>query len=200
MRILPFLVLVAALTACGARTEAPKPEAAAAAPEKKLSREEAAEAEKLTALAAKKPEFEAALAAKDETRIDDLADAGNGWALHHRAQERLSSQDFSQQQGGFEDMEAAASLGVAEAQLWVGTRMAYGLEGYPWKPSSGLIMMKKAASQDNIDAILAVGLIYEQDGLMQDLTQAKIWYERGAELGSDKAKDALAKLGAPKDF
>ncbi len=200
MRTLPLLVLVAALSACGAKTETPKPEATAAEPEKKLSKEEAAEAEKLKALAAKKPEFETALATKDEAKIDDLADAGNGWALHHRAQERLSSQDFSQQQGGFEDMEAAASLGVAEAQLWVGTRMAYGLEGYPWKPSSGLIMMKKAASQDNIDAILAVGLIYGQDGLMRDMTQAKVWYERGAALGSDKAKDALAKLGAQQDF
>ena len=39
-------------------------------------------------------EFDAALAANDAEKLDDLADAGNGWALLHRAQARLSSQDF----------------------------------------------------------------------------------------------------------
>ncbi len=75
--------------------------------------------------------------------------------------------------------------------------MAYGLDGYPLKPNSGLKMIEKAAKQDHIEAILALGLMYEQDTFMRDPAKAKEWYERGAALGSDKAKEALARLGAP---
>ena len=145
-----------------------------------------------------KAAFEAA--GGDEAKIDDLADAGNGFALYHRGKKRIDSQDYTFQQGGFEDLEAAAKAGNADAQLWVGEKMAYGLMGYQLKPNSGLMMMEKAAKQDNVDAILAVGLMYEQDTFMRDLAKAKTWYERGAALGSDKAKEALAKLGTPQDF
>ncbi len=138
--------------------------------------------------------------AGDEAKIDDLADAGNGFALFHRGSARLKSPEYTMQQGGFEDMEAAVKAGNADAQLWVGTRMAYGLEGYQLKPNSGLRMLEKAANQDHIEAILAVGLMYEQDTFMHDVAKAKTWYERGAALGSDKAKDALAKLGKQEDF
>jgi hypothetical protein len=131
----------------------------------------------------------------DAAKIDDLADKNNGFALFHRGQERIKSQERYVQQGGFEDMEAAAKVGNAEAQLWVGQRMAYGLDGYPLKPNSGLQMLLKAAEQDNVEAILAVGLMYEQDTFMHDAEKSKTWYEKGAALGSDKAKEALAKLG-----
>ncbi len=70
----------------------------------------------------------------------------------------------------------------------------------PLKPNSGLKMMEKAANQGNVEAILAVGLMYEQDTFMHDTEKAKGWYEKGAALGSDKAKDALAKLGTQEDF
>jgi NADH dehydrogenase/NADH:ubiquinone oxidoreductase subunit G len=136
----------------------------------------------------------------DEAKVDELADSGNGFALYHRGAARIASTEFTVQQGGFEDMEAAADAGNAEAQFWVGQRMAYGLDGYPWKPNSGLMMMEKSAAQDNMDAILAVGLMYEQDGLMKNAEKAKQWYQRGADLGSDKAKDALAKFGTQEDF
>jgi hypothetical protein len=136
----------------------------------------------------------------DEPTVDALADTGNGFALYHRGAARIASTEFTVQQGGFEDMEAAADAGNAEAQFWVGQRMAYGQDGYPWKPNSGLMMMEKAASQGNMDAILAVGLMYEQDGLMKNPEKAKQWYQRGADLGSEKAKDALAKLGTQEDF
>ena len=136
----------------------------------------------------------------DEAKIDDLADAGNGFALFHRGEARLKSTEYTVQQGGFEDMEAAAEAGNADAELWVGTHMAYGLDGYPLKPNSGLKMIEKAAKQDHIEAILALGLMYEQDTFMRDPAKAKEWYERGVALGSDKAKDALAKLGTPEDF
>lgn len=199
----PALILAAmlALAACGgAKTDEATPEAAAAVKVDPKEAKEEAEAKELKAkLDAQKPEFDAALAANDLEKLDDLADAGNGWALLHRAQTRLSSQDFSMQQGGFEDMEAAADKGVAEAQMWVGIKMAYGQDGYQLKPNSGLMMMKRAARQGDIEAILAVGLMYEQDTFMRDLKQAREWYERGVALGSDKAKDALAKLGTQQD-
>lgn len=197
IRFLPSLVLMSALLAsCGpaadkpsatAETEAAKsdPDADKAATEKQKQAEQ-------------KAAFEAA--GGDEAKIDDLADAGNGFALYHRGKARVASPDYVFQQGGFEDMEAAAEGGNADAQLWLGEKMAYGLMGYPLKPNSGLMMMEKAAKQDHIDAILALGLMYEQDTFMRDLAKAKSWYGRGVALDSEKAKEALAKLGTPQDF
>jgi TPR repeat protein len=201
MRTALLIAVALGLAACGGQTDAPKADAAAEAVkvDPKEAREEAEAKELKTKLDAQKPEFDAALAANDLEKLDDLADAGNGWALLHRAQQRLSSQDFSMQQGGFEDMEAAADKGVAEAQFWVGLKMAYGQDGYQLKPNSGLMMMKRAARQGNEEAILAVGLMYEQDTFMRDLKQAREWYERGVANGSAKAKEALAKLGTQQD-
>lgn len=197
---LPF-TLALMLAACGgAQTEtSTREETAKAEAAKPIDPRQAAEAEAAKALAdelaKEKPDYDAALAAKDNAKLDDLADAGNGWALHWRAQERLSSQDFSQQQGGFEDMEAAAAKGVAEAQLWVGTKMAYGQDGYQLKPASGLKMMERAARQGNIEAILAVADMYGGDMFMADKAKAREWYQRAADKGSDKAKEALDKMG-----
>jgi TPR repeat protein len=195
MRIGPILIAAALLAACG--PNAPAPEAAKAAEETAKPDPVAAEKQKQ---AEQKAAFDAALAATDEAKLDELAEAGNGFALYRRGEARLKSNEYVVQQGGFLDMEEAAEAGNADAQLWVGRRMAYGLEGYPLKPNSGLMMLEKAAKQDNVDAILAVGLMYEQDTFMKDLDKAKVWYERGAELGSDTAKDALAKLGTQEDF
>ena len=188
------------LTACGGAKEEPKADAAATAKvDPKVAAEEAKAKVLADALATQKPEFDAALAANDAEKLDDLADAGNGWALLHRGQNRLSSQDFSQQQGGFEDMEAAADKGVAEAQFWLGAKLAYGRDGYPLKPNSGLMMMERAARQEHVQAILGVGLMYEQDSFMSDKKKAREWYERGAALGSTDAKSALDRMngGAP---
>jgi hypothetical protein len=196
-RFLPSLVLMSALLAsCGPAAD--KPTAKAEAEAAKQDPEAAKAAAEKQKQAEQKAAFEAA--AGDEAKIDELADAGNGFALFHRGKARVASADYVFQQGGFEDLEKAAEGGNADAQLWLGEKMAYGLMGYPLKPNSGLMMMEKAAKQDNIDAILAVGLMYEQDTFMRDLAKAKTWYERGVELGSEKAKDALAKLGTPQDF
>ena len=202
MRASLLLGFALTLAACGG-PEAPKPEIAAE-DVKPINPKEAAEAAaakvRSDALATQKPEFDAALAANDAVKLDDLADAGNGWALLHRGQTRLSSQDFSQQQAGFEDMEAAADKGVAEEQFWLGTKMAYGQEGYQLKPNSDLKMMERAARQGHMQAIMAVGLMYEQDTFMADKKKARDWYEKGAALGSEDAKSALKRMdggGAP---
>ncbi len=68
-----------------------------------------------------KAAFDSALAANDAVKMEELAIAGNGFALLHRAQILLSSQDFNNHQSGVEDMEAAAEAGNADAQLWVGS-------------------------------------------------------------------------------
>ena len=201
-RALPCVVVALTLAACGgaqtnvARTEETARQAEAQTPIDPKEAAEAAAAKVLAdALAAQKPEFDAALAAKDTAKLDDLADAGNGHALYWRAQERLSSQDVSQQQGGFEDMEAAAAKGVADAQMWVGTKMAYGLDGYQLKPSSGLKMMERAARQGDVEAILGVAQMYAEDTFMADKAKAREWFQRAADKGSDKAKQALEKMG-----
>jgi TPR repeat protein len=200
--ILPVLVSALAFAACGQGEDAVGPEAEAAdvRPLAKLDPKEAAaaaEAKKLAdALAVQKPQFDAAKAANDDLMLDDLADAGNGWALHDRAQKRLASQDYSLQQGGFADMEKAAELGVADAQMWVGIKMAYGQDGYKLQPNSGLKMMERAARQGNVEAILAVGQMYEADAYMHDTQKAIEWYQRAVDLGSEKAKEALARVKA----
>ncbi|HVY88824.1 MAG TPA: hypothetical protein VG942_08145 [Hyphomonadaceae bacterium] len=191
MRLALPLIALVILSACGPKAEAPKPAADAAAPKADPA------AELKAKMAAAKAEFDAV--SQDEAKAGELADKGNPYALFYRAQKRLNSGDYSTEQAGFDDMDAAAKAGSADAQLWVGQKMAYGQDGFELKPASGLKMMEKAASQDNIDAILATALFYEQDSFMHDLAKAKQWYERGAALGSDKAKMALEKLGTGKD-
>jgi TPR repeat protein len=202
MRIAPIVATILSLAACGGAKSDPAASENAAAPveakiDPKAAAAEAKAKELAAALSLQKPAFDAALGANDEAGISELADSGNGWALHHRAEARLSSQDYSQQQGGFEDMEAAAALGIADAQMWVGMKMAYGLDGYQLKPSSGLMMMERAARQGNVEAILAVGLMYEQDTFMKDKARAREWYARAAALGSEEARQALEKLATP---
>ncbi len=202
IHLLPIAIL--ALAACGGESAVKGNEdatvnPAAAAIDPKV----AAEMEKLKKvadeLAAQKPAFDEAKAALDEIRLDALADAGNAHAQHERAVRRLASEDYMLQQGGFEDMEAASEAGLPEAQLWVGQRMAFGKEGYKLQPSSGLKLMEKAAAAGNLDAILAVAGMYAQDAYMSDKKKAREWYQRGADKGSDEAKDWLDTLDAESD-
>jgi hypothetical protein len=194
-RILFPAILVLAAAACGpAKPAGETAGTEAAAPVDKAASEKAMIAEDQKK---QKAEFDAA--GGDAAKIDDLADAGNGYALHSRGLERLKSPEYAFQQAGFEDMEAAAEKNNADALLWVGHSYAYGEYGYPLKPNTGLMTMQKAARQDHVEAIIAVGLYYEQDTLMHDMDKAREWYQKGVELGSEKAKDALAKLGTDQD-
>ncbi len=200
-RFWPALVLapVVLLAACGPATEGPLADieaktAAAAAIDPKATAEAAKDKADTEALAAAKPAFAAALATGDPMAVDDLADAGNAWALFHRGKTRLESHDFMLQQGGFEDMEAAAEAGLPEALMWVGRRKAYGVDGYKLQPNSGLMMMERAARRGNVEAMFAVGEMYEQDAYMNDTKKARDWYTRAAEAGSAEAKAALARI------
>lgn len=202
MRLLASVALALALTACGGAKDVAGTEdatvrtAADTAPATRLdprTEAEIAKAKELSdKLATEKPAFEAA--AGDPVQLDALAEAGNGWALYQRAQQRLASQDYMMQQGGFTDMELAAEKGVSGAQLWVGEHMAFGKDGYKLQPSSGLKMMERAAAQGNVDAILAVAGMYVQDVYMHDNKKAREWYERAVKLGSADAKKALEGL------
>lgn len=202
MRILLPGALMLALAACGGAKEIAGTEdatvktAAGVAPAAPLDGRTSAEIAKAKELAdrlaAEKPAFDAATG--DPVQLDVLAEQGNGWALYLRAQNRLASQDYMAQQGGFTDMELAAEKGVSGAQLWVGQHMAFGKDGYKLQPSSGLKMMERAAAQGNVDAIMAVAAMYVQDVYMHDNKKAREWYERAAKLGSADAKKALEGL------
>jgi TPR repeat protein len=204
MRPALLSLLALALTACGGASEMAGTEDAVAIPaaaiDPKVAAAAAAEAAKikqqLDAINAQKPEFDQALAANDTAAIDVLALAGNPWALHHRAVGRVASDDFMQQQAGFEDMELAAEQNFAPALLWVGERMAFGRDGYKLQPNSGLKMMERAAAQGNVEAIMEVASMYVQDAYMHDLKKAREWYKRGADAGSSEAKDALTQMDA----
>jgi localization factor PodJL len=181
------------LAACG-----PKPETETVQP----AADAAAEAEADAALAesqrleAARTEFQAAVAAGDDDRIFALADEGNPFALFYRGEARLKSDLQYEQQEGFKDMEAAADAGSPDAQLWVGLRMAKGMDGYSYKPNSGLMMVEKAAKAGHGEAMYALGELYES-GLMHDIDKAKDWYGKAAVAGVEKAKEALAGLEAP---
>ena len=136
--------------------------------------------------------FQAAVASGDDGRINDLADRKNPFALFFRAEQRLASENPYLQEEGRLDAEAAASAGSPDAQLWVGYRMSQGIEGYPWKPNSGLRMVEKAANQGHPEAMYMLGQLYEQNAPMQDLTLARDWYQRAAQAGVKEAKEALA--------
>ncbi|MEQ1780566.1 MAG: hypothetical protein ABMA14_04340 [Hyphomonadaceae bacterium] len=205
MRFLLPITLAFALAACGGAKDVVgtedatvKPAAAGVAPAANLDPRTAAEIAKAKdladKLAAEKPAFDAATG--DPVQLDVLAEQGNGWAVFKRAQDRLASQDYMAQQGGFTDMELAAEKGVAGAQLWVGQHMAFGKDGYKLQPSSGLKMMERAAAQGNVEAIMAVAAMYVQDVYMHDTKKARAWYERAAALGSADAKRALEGLDA----
>jgi len=202
-RLWPALLLGSAivLAGCGQATEGPTTDAlveaaAVAAIDPKAAAEAAKDKAETEKLAAEKPAFDAALASGDPAAIEELAEAGNAWALYHRGTTRNASHDFMLQQGGFEDIEAAAEAGLPEALVWVGRRKAYGLEGYKLQPNSGLILMETAARRGNVEAMVAVAEMYEQDAYMSDAKKAYDWYTRAAEAGSTQAKDALTRIDA----
>jgi TPR repeat protein len=140
-----------------------------------------------------KAAFAAALTANDAVKMEDLANAGNGFALLHRAQTLLASQDFNSHESAVEDMESAAAAGNAEAQLWVGSRMAEGIDGYSLKPNSGIMMVEKAANQNLGGAMLELGRLY-QTSLMRDLKKSREWYQKAADANVEGAKEALAEF------
>lgn len=196
IRPLLAAALLLALAGCGGESEtAGREDAAVGIASTAKPDPEAETAKELAALVAiDKAPFDAALAANDEAQISALADAGNAYALHHRALIRIASHDYMLQQGGYDDMQAASDKGLAAAQLWVGQRMAYGQDGYKLQPNSGLKLMEKAAAQGNVDAIMAVAAMYVQDAYMHDTKKARDWYKRGADLGSAEAKTALQQM------
>ena len=203
IHLLPIACL--ALAACGGESAVKGTEDATVSPVgvAAIDPKAAAELEKLkkvqAELAAQKPAFDEAMAAGDAIRLDELADTGNAHAQYERAVRRLASEDYMLQQGGFEDMESASEAGLPEAQLWVGQRMAFGKEGYKLQPSSGLKLMEKAAAAGNLEAILAVAGMYAQDAYMSDKTKAREWYQRGADKGSDEAREWLGAQDAESD-
>jgi TPR repeat protein len=145
--------------------------------------------------AEQKAAFDAALAANDEQALGELADDGNGFALYHRGQARLTSDNNYEREQAFKDIEAASDAGNAEGQLWVGYRMSQGTEGYAWKPSSGIKLVEKAATQGNVEAMFVLGALYLQDAPMQDEAKGKEWLQKAADAGSDGAKQELMELG-----
>ena len=202
LKILVPIALVT-LAACGGEAVVTGDGDAAVQPQAAVDPKVAAELEKLKKLqeelAAQKPAFEAAKAAGDVIQLEELANTGNVHAQYDRALERLASEDYMLQQGGFEDMEAASEAGLPEAQLWVGQRMAFGKDGYKLQPSSGLKLMEKAAAAGNLEAILAVAGMYAQDAYMADKTKAREWYQRAAGKGSAEAKSWLDTLSSESD-
>ena len=203
-RLIHFLPIAClALASCGGESAVTGNEDATVKPAAAVDPKVAAEMERLKKvadeLAAQKPAFDEAKAAGDVIKLEELADTGNAHAQYDRAVRRLATEDYMLQQGGFEDMESASEAGLSEAQLWVGQRMAFGKDGYKLQPSSGLKLMEKAAAAGNLDAILAVAGMYAQDAYMSDKKKAREWYQRGADKGSDEAKDWLDTLDAESD-
>jgi len=189
LRVVSALVLLALSAACG-KTEAPKadPAAETVAVDPAVAAEVAKQAEQKAA-------FDAALATNDTTTLGELADSGNGFALYHRGQARMTSEINYEREQAFKDIEKASDAGNAEGQLWVGYRMSQGIEGYAWKPNSGLKLVEKAALQGNVEAMFVLGGIYLQDAPMKDEAKGKEWLQKAADAGSEGAKEQLMEMG-----
>lgn len=187
---LPIALL--GLAACGGE-QADQPAVATPADVASAAAAAKADAERLDR-DQQKAAFDTALAANDEMQLEILAGDGNGWALHRRALQRLDSDERILRDAGFVDMEAAAENGNPDAQLWVGARMARGSDGYPLKPSSGLIMVERAAAQGHVEAMFKLGELYEGDQFMSDPDKALEWYGKAAAAGSGPAREALARI------
>ena len=140
--------------------------------------------------------FEAALAAHDEARIEQLAADGNPAAMFHRGEARLKSDDQGIHQLGFDDIEYAADKGDPGALLWVGFRRSQGVEGYPWNPATGRDMVERAANMGSVDAMYAAGQIYDYAGPLHDVEKARAWYQKAADKGSDAARSRLEVMKA----
>lgn len=197
-RLPTVFLAVALLASCGGKEEAPAVTELdkAAVEELAAGGDEAAKAElDKRAKAEQKAAFDAA--AGDQAKIDSLAGDGNPWALHARGTRLLESQYPAEQRAGFVDLEAAADAGMAEAQLWVGEKYAYGTMGYPWKPNSGAIMMEKAANQGLVEAMFKVGHFYFQDQPMRSEAKAREWLKKAADAGHAEAKTMLENLPPP---
>jgi TPR repeat protein len=188
------------LVSCGGKEEAPAVAELdkAAVEELAAGGDEAAKAElDKRAKAEQKAAFDAA--GNDPAKIDELAGNGNPWALHARGLRLLESQYPAEQRAGFVDIEAAADAGLAEAQLWVGEKYAYGIMGYPWKPNSGLILMEKAANQGLVEAMFKVGNFYFQDQPMQDEAKSRAWLKKAGDAGHAEAKAMLETMPASEE-
>lgn len=169
--------------AVDAKTAAEKATADAEAAKKKAGADEAGQ-----------KAFDAALAANDEEKINELAEQGVGAALFHRGEARLKTDDQGQHQLAYDDIEFAAEKGYPGALVWVGTRYAQGIEGYPLKPSTGRDMIERAANMGSVEAMYAAGQFYDYAGYLHDIEKAKAWYKKAAEKGSDAAKSRLEAL------
>lgn len=138
--------------------------------------------------------FDAALAAHDEEKINQLANDGVAAALFHRGETRLKSSDQGEHQLAYDDIEFAAEKGFPGALVWVGVRYSQGIEGYPLKPATGRDMIERAANMGSVDAMYAAGQFYDLAGYLHDIEKAKAWYKKAADKGSDAAKSRLEAL------
>jgi hypothetical protein len=141
-----------------------------------------------------KKAYEAALAAKDETKLFDLADAGNPGALFWRSQKWLKSGNPVEAQQATYDVDTAARAGWPEAMLWVGFRMSQGVDGYANQPASGRDMVEAAAATGLVDAMYAAGQIYDYAGPLHSIDKARVWYQKAADAGLEAAKKRLEVL------
>ena len=100
----------------------------------------------------------------------------------------------------------AAKAGSDEAQFWVGKFYAEGWGGVAKDYSKAVEWYEKSATQDNSDAICAMGWCYQLgNGVEQDYAKAVQWFKKGVDHGGGTCMKNLARLieegkGAEQDY
>lgn len=89
----------------------------------------------------------------------------------------------------------AAEKGSAAGQFWTGRFYAEGWGGVEKDPIKAREWYMKSAEQDNVDAICALGWIYQLgDGVGVDFSLAAKWFKKGSELDDGVCMNNLARL------
>ena len=100
----------------------------------------------------------------------------------------------------------AAKAGSDEAQFWVGKFYAEGWGGVAKDYSKAVEWYEKSATQDNSDAICAMGWCYQLgNGVEQDYAKAVQWFKKGVDQDDGTCMNNLARLieegkGAEQDY
>lgn len=89
----------------------------------------------------------------------------------------------------------AAKAGRDEAQFWVGKFYAEGWGGVAKDYSKAVEWYEKSATQDNSDAICALGWCYQLgNGVEQDYAKAVEWFKKGVDQDDGTCMNNLARL------
>lgn len=122
------------------------------------------------------------------------AQAGSGAGMFEVARLLLTEADPADRARGREWLQRAADTGYVRAQGLLGMGKLVGQGGFAPDPIAGAALVRAAAEQGDADAAAALGAAYQGGlGVPASETEASLWTERAARLGSLQAQVQAAR-------